>query len=203
MSIMPIQTQYDGYLFRSRLEARWAVFFDNAKIAYEYEPEGFDLNGDYYLPDFYLPDFQIYVEIKPFRKDVVHHVGDGNQWEKKCMKFRDYTGKAILICYGDPATELYHLLFAFDVKEGDSAGSSEWLATFAIKHNTRGAFLLVEPNTHGHYVCIDEWFNTNPYVTDEGANWDTVFLNRMSNKKPTNIIDIARIQARQARFEFQ
>ena len=46
MSIMPIQTQYDGYLFRSRLEARWAVFFDNAKIAYEYEPEGYELADD-------------------------------------------------------------------------------------------------------------------------------------------------------------
>lgn len=23
-----IQTEYNGYLFRSRLEARWAVFFD-------------------------------------------------------------------------------------------------------------------------------------------------------------------------------
>lgn len=25
--IKPIETKYDGYLFRSRLEARWAVFF--------------------------------------------------------------------------------------------------------------------------------------------------------------------------------
>lgn len=26
--IKPIKTQYKGYRFRSRLEARWAVFFD-------------------------------------------------------------------------------------------------------------------------------------------------------------------------------
>ena len=26
--IKAIQTEYNGYLFRSRLEARWAVFFD-------------------------------------------------------------------------------------------------------------------------------------------------------------------------------
>ena len=27
-SIKPIETNYKGYRFRSRLEARWAVFFD-------------------------------------------------------------------------------------------------------------------------------------------------------------------------------
>ena len=51
-----IDTIYNGYKFRSRLEARWAVFFDAAGIKYEYEPEGFDLGGGcLYLPDFYLP----------------------------------------------------------------------------------------------------------------------------------------------------
>ena len=65
MDIKPIQTQYNGYLFRSRLEARWAVLFDELNIEYEYEPEGYDL-GEYgwYLPDFYLPERQWYVEIK-------------------------------------------------------------------------------------------------------------------------------------------
>jgi len=51
--IKPIETIYNGYRFRSRLEARWAVFFDSLHVQYEYEPEGFDLgNGLYYLPDF-------------------------------------------------------------------------------------------------------------------------------------------------------
>ena len=35
------ETYYDGYRFRSRLEARWAVFFNN--IGLEYEMEGFDI----------------------------------------------------------------------------------------------------------------------------------------------------------------
>ena len=55
--IKPIETIYDGYRFRSRLEARWAVFFNTAGIRYRYEPEGFMLSdGSWYLPDFYLPD---------------------------------------------------------------------------------------------------------------------------------------------------
>lgn len=54
-SMVPIQTSYNGYNFRSRLEARWAVAFDAMGIEYEYEPEGFTLaDGTSYLPDFKL-----------------------------------------------------------------------------------------------------------------------------------------------------
>lgn len=53
--IRSIETQYNGYRFRSRLEARAAVFFDAAGVEYEYEPEGFILSdGSWYLPDFYV-----------------------------------------------------------------------------------------------------------------------------------------------------
>lgn len=65
MSIKAIQTQYNGYHFRSRLEARWAVMFDFLGIKYQYEPEGYHLeNGEYYLPDFYIPELDIFIEIK-------------------------------------------------------------------------------------------------------------------------------------------
>lgn len=55
--IESIDTHYDGHKFRSRIEAKWAVFFNSMDIEYLYEPEGFELpSGDRYLPDFYLPD---------------------------------------------------------------------------------------------------------------------------------------------------
>ena len=48
-----IETEYKGYRFRSRLEARWAVFFDACGVRWEYEPEGIILSdGSWYLPDF-------------------------------------------------------------------------------------------------------------------------------------------------------
>lgn len=63
--IKAIETNYKGYKFRSRLEARWAVFFDTAGIAWEYEPEGYVMSdGTKYLPDFYLPSEEMYVEVK-------------------------------------------------------------------------------------------------------------------------------------------
>lgn len=63
--IQALETKYAGYRFRSRLEARWAVFFDAQRIDYLFEPQGFKLsNGESYLPDFYLPRHKLWVEIK-------------------------------------------------------------------------------------------------------------------------------------------
>lgn len=67
VNIKAIETIYNGYRFRSRLEARWAVFFDSLGVEYQYEPEGFVLNdGTPYLPDFYLPNQGMWIEIKPY-----------------------------------------------------------------------------------------------------------------------------------------
>lgn len=53
MIIKAIETVYKGYKFRSRLEARWAIFFDALDIEWEYEKEGYDLGElGWYLPDF-------------------------------------------------------------------------------------------------------------------------------------------------------
>jgi hypothetical protein len=61
-----IETHYNGYRFRSRLEARWAVFMDTLGVRYEYEPEGFHFEeGVNYLPDFWIPSLSLWIEIKP------------------------------------------------------------------------------------------------------------------------------------------
>jgi hypothetical protein len=72
--INPIETHYAGCRFRSRLEARYAVFFDTLGIRWEYEREGYqvsdrlsllDHDKDWcYLPDFWLPDHELHVEVK-------------------------------------------------------------------------------------------------------------------------------------------
>ena len=66
MTIGPIETKYRGYRFRSRLEARWAVFFDALDIDWEYEREGYDLGrAGWYLPDFFCRNTKWFAEIKP------------------------------------------------------------------------------------------------------------------------------------------
>ena len=65
--ITAIQTHYKGYKFRSRTEARWAVFFEKLGYNWKYEEEGYILDdGTHYLPDFtiYTPNSHYYVEVK-------------------------------------------------------------------------------------------------------------------------------------------
>lgn len=63
--IKAIETKYNGYRFRSRLEARVAVFLDDQGQKYEYEPEGFELSSGWYLPDFWMPEWKAWLEVKP------------------------------------------------------------------------------------------------------------------------------------------
>lgn len=66
MTPKAIETQYKGYRFRSRLEARWAVFFDALGLRWQYELEGLEVGENCrYLPDFFLPDWRIHLEVKP------------------------------------------------------------------------------------------------------------------------------------------
>ena len=57
MTIKPIETLYRGHYFRSKAEARFAVFLDCLGVKWDYEPQGFALgNGLKYLPDFKIYD---------------------------------------------------------------------------------------------------------------------------------------------------
>lgn len=59
-------TYYSGQFFRSKLEARWAYFFNLVGVKYTYEPKKFYLKDikKAYIPDFYLKDLDIYLEVK-------------------------------------------------------------------------------------------------------------------------------------------
>lgn len=81
----PIRTNYGGCRFRSRIEARWAVFFDHLDLKWEYESQGFIVGRPFrrprpYLPDFYLPELGLYMEIKPAYADRVDPDGV-SRWE--------------------------------------------------------------------------------------------------------------------------
>lgn len=108
-TIKPIQTHYKGYHFRSRLEARWAVFFDALGLKWEYEPEGFDLGEG----DFYLPDFKVkypgrdasevhheWFEVKGDLTEVTHA-----EW-RKLLKFQEAEG--LIVLDGTPTLRMYN-----------------------------------------------------------------------------------------------
>lgn len=70
---------YNGIVFRSSLEAKFAKFLDNNKIKFEYEKRKIKYiknnKEHYYWPDFYLLDFDTFIEIKGyFRKNDVEKI---------------------------------------------------------------------------------------------------------------------------------
>jgi hypothetical protein len=80
-SIPAKPTMYKGILFRSKLEARWAAFFDALPVVWEYEPRWFNLKSGNYLPDFRVVypyrDTVRWFEVKP----NLHSV-EREQWQK-------------------------------------------------------------------------------------------------------------------------
>lgn len=92
-----IETVYKGYKFRSRLEARWAVFFDELGLTWEYEKEGYDLDElGRYLPDFWLPDLKTVLEVKS-EGDYPNQLA-----EDKLLALANHLKARGLLVYGDP-----------------------------------------------------------------------------------------------------
>ena len=89
-----IETVYKGYRFRSRTEARWAVFFDTLGVKYTSEPEGYVFkDGTHYLPDFYLPNANMFFEVKGLELS--------KEDKSKIDKLIIYSGKNVAIGYSD------------------------------------------------------------------------------------------------------
>lgn len=105
MTINPIETRYAGCRFRSRLEARWAVLLDTLGVRWDYEPEGYALNGGAYLPDFRLPEVcasggtGVWFEVKPDED-----LPDDPRWSSLC----EGSGSSVVVAYGLPRTEDRH-----------------------------------------------------------------------------------------------
>ncbi len=95
--IRALPTEYKGITFRSRREARWAVFFDALKLPWVYEAEGYDLGPvGYYLPDFHvtLRHRTCWIEIKGPKP---------NENERRCAAALAMgTGESVYIFAFDP-----------------------------------------------------------------------------------------------------
>lgn len=91
-------TLYNGIRFRSRLEARWAVFLNTLGFrGLTYEPEVPGFSG--YLPDFEVP--AAYVEVKPIswlKADTRQRHADLDKWASLVR----HSQKALWVCLGEP-----------------------------------------------------------------------------------------------------
>lgn len=218
--IKPIETVYKGYKFRSRLEARWAVFFDSLSILYEYEKEGYELGAaGRYLPDFWLPQFKTWVEIKPNAEPGEETLKQVEKASVKARALRDLTSYPVLICTGLPKDGIWCTLIATDLTDS-GAGDSEWYATFAEDMITAKPCLLVHDRNPNRLICTNkfeaialiktvgaaaiEWFPDGEYRFGTESYCEHIedqefFVVRTIDGR-TSTFDAA-LRARQARFE--
>ena len=111
----PIETRYKGYRFRSRLEARWAVFFDTLGIPWDYESQGYETEMGPYLPDFVLWG-RITAEVKPHSREIV---GDALPLLNAYCR---NTGHQLVMLIGVPEFRWYPVMWPIPAGEENGSG---------------------------------------------------------------------------------
>lgn len=210
MDIKPIETYYNGYRFRSRLEARWAVFFDVMGIRYEYEPEGFCMSGgERYLPDFFLPDFNYYAEVKGQSENLMDDI-------KKMKQFILGKKTALIILSSIPYDPQAKGLFWFPIQyyTARSGGCVDGCRACFFKFEDERPNLcddfyigcrqevhLYENSMfsdHDEFIRLE--FEKMQAVSGAKEDDDEVSI-KDSYEKELEPVELALIKARQARFE--
>lgn len=181
--IKPIETVYNGYRFRSRLEARWAVFFDATGIKYEYEPEGYQFDdGTRYLPDFFLPDFNIHCEIKPSRD-----VDDG-----KAKKFAFTPESAgVLVCYGQPCDHDLRFMTFYECNDGGGG-------CYDTDDGDMNVMITEYLDGSGPCIYVDDYKTERMFYQASRVGCAYEMIGSVAD---WNVFQDAEIAARQARFE--
>lgn len=145
MTLQAIETQYNGYRFRSRLEARYAVLFDQLGIEYLYEHQGYYLGSDLgnYLPDFYIPSRNAFFEIKGRKPSPVEK-------EKIGRLVSQSEGAIGYILFGNVDTYLRNVVVS------DNGGFF-----YNIKSHVDGNYGFFKNGKHHHLVTL-QWFSECP-----------------------------------------
>lgn len=99
-----IPTRYDGHLFRSRLEARWALFFNFVGLRWEFEREAFSLEVEGkrvgYTPDFWLPELNAWFEVKAAWESFSED--EQRAMVRKLTAFAQVTDARVFVAMGTP-----------------------------------------------------------------------------------------------------
>ena len=169
MSVKPIETVYKGYRFRSRLEARWAVFFDALGAEWEYEPEGFVLeDGTRYLPDFRLRNVagrgseyetDLWIEVKgKMTTDDAHKIKlFGLHYEENKNGELNVKGHRLLVLGQIPTGDDFHARTSF---MWDQAYSGTGEVPYNLEHvdfDYFCGFLVMDENS-GLTVADEYWY---------------------------------------------
>lgn len=95
-SIPAIETRFNGTRYRSRLEARYAVFFEILGLEYHYELEKFSTEVGRYIPDFWMPTLGDWSDMAPEGAFVeVKGVDPDHVALRKASDLSEQTGKRV------------------------------------------------------------------------------------------------------------
>jgi len=189
--IKAIDTRYAGCRFRSRLEARWAVFFDACDIKWSYDPEGFILDdGTKYLPDFLLTfgtGETLWCEVKPHDSDI-----------SKSIEFCESSDEYILILDGPPELRIYSIYASFRRYEpdGEKGSQSDDFYFSPLVNDDHNCIAISHAN---HYPW---WDNNYPFIERCSDFISTNPQYAMERLKLASKIELSVIKSKSARFEF-
>lgn len=194
--LQPIPTKYKGYVFRSRLEARWAVFFDACGVEWEYEPEGYDLgDGVHYLPDFLLHNVTINHGIYKKGCDIYVEV-KGKMTDSDAEKiFKFYEA-------GKQLNSNSHISASAVLVVGPIPDGDEFYTIIDNIHDKSYGGKLSWPAFYNFETIDDDYFAAYPGISRNGKfelfGDDSSYLCDADKGRTTRAYCIAR----QARFEF-
>jgi hypothetical protein len=103
--IKALPSLYNGVWFKSRLEARWAYYFDLLGVKWEYEPEGFGLKSGAYCPDFLLEN-RCWAEVKP-------EVFEFTDFTQKFSQLVQGTQTHLVVLNGLPNARRWYYIYAW------------------------------------------------------------------------------------------
>lgn len=196
MTMKAIETKYKGYRFRSRLEARWAVFFDTLGIEWEYEKEGYDLGeAGWYLPDFWLPEQKCWVEIKGQYPDKKEIAKIGKLW----------TPDAVAYCaIGQPYIEKkLSIVSSYEIYPVDDRGVHESNHAFILCPSCNNVDVVSINNER--YYCNGCDLGPRPVPVAYGLSFwkgDVIIEDKSSDPRISPFMILAYKAARSARFEY-
>jgi hypothetical protein len=188
-----IDTQYKGYNFRSRLEARWAVFFDALGLKWEYEPEGFELeDGTKYLPDFkvrYPDGGEQWFEVKSSLSNM-----SLTEW-LKVLKFEKESGYGVIVLDGTPEPKMYQ----------NASSAIECDDIYAQPHRPEKMDELINALQNNRSFKVDESFKRSgeALLCHKGRTWWDDYDNFWTDQSGWGQEELiyACKKARSARFE--
>ena len=195
--IKPIGTYYNGYYFRSRLEARWAVFFDALGVRYEYEPIGLVKNGIRYLPDFMVrchgcrgecghDSFPLFIDVK----------GEMTELDGEKIKTFSYQGDLCEQKRSEHLLSHIPILVVGAIPPKGCSSDSSACGSYEDMNGIKGVYQF-------NYKHIDgDYFAAYPAADKNGRFYlwgdDSNYINRDDVER----VELAYEKARQARFEY-